>query len=324
MPDRPERVIDGRTGGVAPCVSVVIPLYNRANLIEATLRSVLAQHFQDFEVVVIDDGSKDEPEPVIRALADPRIRYFRYQNAGSRIARNRGVDQARGTFIAFLDSDDLFLPHHLQTMIGLLQDNPDAVAYSQVIVRRAEGLETIKPPRGRKPDETMAEYLMCGRGFVQTSTVVMPATVARQVRYRRDSAFGDDTDYAIRLEIAGHRFVMAERPGVIWLDLADPDRLSSRLGNRVKMAWLEELRPHIPDRAYRGYVGWHVAKSVAQEHPLRALRLYADAVVHGAYPPRLAGVVLLQILLPARAYRRLADRWIAWRDNRTPARQAGH
>src|ERR1700760_2526444 len=106
----------------APFFSVVIPVFNRAGPLAQAIESVRAQTFQDFEIVVVDDGSTDDPRAAVGRFADPRIRYFRQANAGGGAARNHGIDEARGQFVAFLDSDDVFLPHHLASMHRLLED----------------------------------------------------------------------------------------------------------------------------------------------------------------------------------------------------------
>jgi glycosyltransferase involved in cell wall biosynthesis len=93
----------------SPFYSVVIPLFNRANTITAVIQSVLKQSCQDFEIILVDDGSTDNPKPVIDKIADPRIKYFYQENAGGSKARNTGMQAAKGHYIAFLDSDDFFL-----------------------------------------------------------------------------------------------------------------------------------------------------------------------------------------------------------------------
>src|SRR5262245_55820919 len=104
----------GKCHVTAPLYTVVIPVYNREHLVEKTLRSVLEQSCQDFEIVVVDDGSRDRPQDVIAKLADERIRFIRQENAGGGAARNNGILNARGRYIALLDSDDLFLPDKLE------------------------------------------------------------------------------------------------------------------------------------------------------------------------------------------------------------------
>ena len=91
---------------MSPKASVVIPTYNRAEKVRSAISSVFQQTFTDFEVIVVDDGSSDETQQVLESAFGNRIRYFRQQNQGASVARNRGVEEARGEWIAFLDSDD--------------------------------------------------------------------------------------------------------------------------------------------------------------------------------------------------------------------------
>ncbi|OGQ77098.1 MAG: hypothetical protein A3G40_12500 [Deltaproteobacteria bacterium RIFCSPLOWO2_12_FULL_57_22] len=102
-----------------PLISVVIPTYNRRAYIVESLESVLHQSFRDFEILVVDDGSTDGTEEVLRSYAH-RIRYIRQENRGAAAARNLGVRHARGSYIAFMDSDDLSTPHHLQKLYDFL------------------------------------------------------------------------------------------------------------------------------------------------------------------------------------------------------------
>ena len=289
-----------------PLFSIVIPIFNRAHLIGTAIQSVLSQTCQSFEILIVDDGSKDDVAAAMAPYTDPRISIVRQPNRGASAARNQGIDLARGRFVAFLDSDDVFLPHHLATTAEALEGRDDTVAYSPVRAMRGGGY-IVKPPRAVAPGEAMATYLMCARGFVQTSGLVVPIDGVKRVRYRQDVSFGDDTDFAVRLELAGYRFVMMEAPGVEWFDGPDPGRLSNSELRPDQLIWLEDLRPNIPARAYRGYRGWHVAKAAFTHRPLAALGLYLSALLGGSYSPKMAIVVLAQIVIPSSLYRRLAD-----------------
>ena len=305
---------------IAPFFSVVVPVYNRAQVLARTLRSILAQSEQDFEIIVVDDGSTDDPQRVMNAIADPRIRLVRRENGGGGAARNTGIDLARGRFIAPLDSDDEFLPHHLETMRGLLQDTTDTVGYGRVLVDRGGSRIFVKPPRAIGPGEHMATYLMCDRGFVPTITVVVPTELAKHVRYHENLRCSEDSDFALRLYLAGAKFVMAEPPGGIWHDVYDPGRAAAGRDVLYLIPWLEKLRPQIPPAAYYGCRGWKIAKGVVTRDVFEALRLYLTALGHGCYRPRLAAVVFTQIFMPDRAYRRLADLVVALRKiGRRPA-----
>src|SRR6266851_7972183 len=98
-----------------PIVSVIIPTHNRRDFLPGAIASVLAQTFTDWELVVIDDGSQDDTASVIAPfLCDPRVRYEVQPQQGRSAARNRGIQMARSEWVAFLDSDDRYLPNCLQ------------------------------------------------------------------------------------------------------------------------------------------------------------------------------------------------------------------
>ncbi len=110
-----------------PEISVIIPTFNRAQTVPRALDSVLKQSFRDFEVIIVDDGSDDETESVIEAFCERRgadVTYLKQENAGVSAARNRGIRNAQGRWIAFLDSDDEWLPHKLQVQAGFVTAQP--------------------------------------------------------------------------------------------------------------------------------------------------------------------------------------------------------
>ena len=111
-------------------ISVVIPLYNKEALVGRTLESVLAQSYRDFEVVVVDDGSRDGSAAVVESFDDPRIRLIRQENAGVSAARNRGIAEARGEFVALLDGDDIWRENYLQTQFELTQKYPQCDVFA--------------------------------------------------------------------------------------------------------------------------------------------------------------------------------------------------
>jgi glycosyltransferase involved in cell wall biosynthesis len=110
--------------GVPGMVSVVVPTHNRAGIVGAAIESVLAQTHQNVEVIVVDDGSTDDTRSVVERYG-PRVRYLYQPNGGVSSARNFGFANARGEFIALLDSDDEFLPWKLEAQVRLLQAHPD-------------------------------------------------------------------------------------------------------------------------------------------------------------------------------------------------------
>ena len=105
-------------------VSVIMPTFNRADTIRRAIRSVQAQTFADSELIVVDDGSTDNTVALIEGC-DPRLKLIRQRNQGTAGARNTGLRASAGSYIAFLDSDDEWLPHHLALCVGFLEAFPD-------------------------------------------------------------------------------------------------------------------------------------------------------------------------------------------------------
>ena len=105
-----------------PLVSVIIPAFNRANVIKRAVNSVIEQSFKDFECIVVDDGSTDETELVLQEFSN-KIKVIKSENRGVSAARNLGAAEAVGTFIAFLDSDDEWKPQKLQKQIDFMHKN---------------------------------------------------------------------------------------------------------------------------------------------------------------------------------------------------------
>jgi len=108
-----------------PAISIIIPTYNREKLIIKALNSIFAQTFTDFEILIIDDASTDNTKEVIESLANPKIKYYKLdKNSGQCVARNYGIKRASGEFIAFLDSDDEWLPEKLESQMECFQKGP--------------------------------------------------------------------------------------------------------------------------------------------------------------------------------------------------------
>ena len=105
----------------SPQVSVVIPTYNRAHILGRAIDSVLQQTHRDLELIIVDDGSSDGTAALVRGIEDPRVRYVHQQNRGVSAARNRGIAEARAEWLAFLDSDDEWLPQKLERQFSALR-----------------------------------------------------------------------------------------------------------------------------------------------------------------------------------------------------------
>ncbi len=142
-------------------VSVIIPSYNRAHVLPRAVKSVLAQTFQDFEIIIVDDCSKDNTLEVVRSFNDSRIRYIRHEtNKGGNAARNSGIAAAKGEFIAFLDSDDQWMSTKLEKQIPLFNNPKVGLVYC--------GFIFFEEGTGEGPKR----LTVCGADFKQDILVV--------------------------------------------------------------------------------------------------------------------------------------------------------
>jgi len=183
-----------------PMFSVVIPTYNRAKYLRRAIQSVLNQTCTDYEIIVVDDGSTDRTRSVAASFG-PQIRYIYQKNRGPSEARNTGIRAARGTYIAFLDSDDRFLPNKLQKNKEFLESHPDCKFlyswYYNVRGRR----KRIDRSGGRIRDLDQFRYHLYKRSFtVRTSTVVIHRSCFEEVGgFNRKYRYSQDWDMWLRL-----------------------------------------------------------------------------------------------------------------------------
>jgi len=147
-------------------VSVVIPTYNRAPYVTMAIESALAQSYQDYEIIVVDDGSTDGTRDVLEPYRD-RIRYMYQDNKGVSAARNTGIQESRGEWIAFLDSDDEWLPNKLEIQIGYVKSYPEiCLVAANMTVIKPHG-DTVSLFNAKGFDKIAGEFLYIERPLIQ-------------------------------------------------------------------------------------------------------------------------------------------------------------
>lgn len=155
-------------------VSVIIPTYNRAHMVSRAIQSVLNQTYQDFEIIVVDDCSTDNTEEVVKGFNDSRICYIRHeQNRGGSAARNTGIRIARGEYIAFLDSDDEWLPKKLERQICLFSKDPNCGAVYTNLLHCFYNDRSTKAIQRRQPEGHILKDLLMSNVVASTSSVMV-------------------------------------------------------------------------------------------------------------------------------------------------------
>jgi glycosyltransferase involved in cell wall biosynthesis len=171
-----------------PLVSVVLPTYNRADLLRRAIDSVLRQRFSDFELIVVDDASRDDTWDLVKSISDSRLQILRHvQNRGAAAARNTGIAASRGEFIAFQDSDDEWLPEKLGQQLKLIRSLPEKVGliyssfirvngqHHQIVPSRFRQMLSRLPLPAWNLSGSMVSALSKGN-FITTSAVMVRKT----------------------------------------------------------------------------------------------------------------------------------------------------
>ena len=187
--------------------SVIVPLYNKAAYIDRTLASVAAQTLDDYEVVVVDDGSTDDGPARVRRAGE-RVRLLRQVNSGPGAARNRGIEAAKGDWIAFLDADDLWSPSHLETLAGTIASCPEADVVATGFTR-----DSVLPHGGNGSPRYIDFFRE--HDAVWTSTTAVRSTALIGEQFSRIWP-GEDVDLWIRLALR-HRFAVSPRQTALYV-----------------------------------------------------------------------------------------------------------
>lgn len=171
--------------------SIVMPSYNCARFIADSIKSVIAQTYTDWELIIVDDCSTDDTEAIVASFCDDRIRYIRNEkNSGAAISRNRALREAKGRWIAFLDSDDLWLPEKLEKQIGFMMENGYSFSYHEYTEISEEGHELGISVSGKRHVGKFDMYACCWPGCltVMYDSYKIGLIQIRDIRKNNDTA----------------------------------------------------------------------------------------------------------------------------------------
>ena len=253
-----------------PLVSVIIPTYNRANVIHRSISSAIKQSYQKIEIIVVDDASDDDTAQIVQQINDTRIIYICHQiNLGGSEARNTGIKNARGKFIAFLDSDDVWLPNKLQHQLAIISQqkcHDNLVCYtqfqksSQIFYQRS-----ILPAKGKQEQETIPEYFWLSGGEMLTSTLLVSRTLASRTLFQTGLVKHQDLDFVIRLETQGAKFIFVPQVLAIWHNEPRCDRISCQVNYQASLDWIQQYRQYISEDAYQGFLLKEIVPKMIKE-----------------------------------------------------------
>jgi glycosyltransferase involved in cell wall biosynthesis len=261
-----------------PLVSVVIPTFNRAHCIEQAIRSALKQNFTDYEIIIADDGSTDATEQAVARIDDPRVRFIRKTNGGCSSARNFGVANAAGKYVAFLDSDDEWDPRWLETTVAIMEGDPATGAvYGSLARIGADGSDhgIFDVSVGGRYREASVPYVLSQASGLLGSNIIARRDVVQQIG-GWDETFptSGDFEFGLRLAVATRVALVAE-PMIKLIETMGSLSKKVNTGNRLRV--LEKFGKEQPTLAAR-------FASIIRSSRAEILRSYAeDCIWFGRY-----------------------------------------
>lgn len=185
--------------------SIIIPTYNRANFIAKTIQSVLNQTYPHYEIIVVDDGSKDNTEEIVLSLNDQRIRYYKKENAERGAARNYGIKKAKGNYITFLDSDDILYPNYLEKANLFINKNKSIDIFHQLFeVKKTNG---VMVQAADYSNNNVFKSLIDKGNFMACQGMFLQTDFANSNLFIEDRNLAGSEDYELWLRIAANSII---------------------------------------------------------------------------------------------------------------------
>lgn len=203
-----------------PKITVVIPAYNGERTIRETIKSLQQQTFQDFELIVINDGSTDRTVEVVESINDNRIKVFSYENRGLSTARNCGITRASAEFITFIDADDLWTSDKLELQLAALKKNPEAgVAYSWTsfmnVNERGQPISFLPSPQYSFSGNVYKQLLMGDFILSGSNVMIRREAIDSAGEFEPTLKSCEDWDYWLRLAARWH-FVVVPKYQILY------------------------------------------------------------------------------------------------------------
>lgn len=243
-----------------PEISVIIPYYNNASTIGSTLRTVAQQEYAPLEVILVNDASPDwaQGEKIVNTFVDLPLNVIHHpENNNGSAARNTGIKNAKGEYLAFLDADDEWLPNHLSTYIKLLNANNNKDLFYCRSIIKTDGFDDLVMPENGLETQNLSEYLFCNKGFIPTPSIFVSREMALSNLFNEDLIRHQDYDFLFRLNEKGIKFRFSEHIGVIvhW-ENNDTDKKGGTW--QYSLNWAKQNRKFLTPKAYSYFMLKHV------------------------------------------------------------------
>lgn len=272
--------------------SIIIPSHNSNGPLRNALKSCLAQTFADFEVIVIDDASREPAESVCADLADPRVRCFRNErNLGASASRNIGLDAARGDYVAFLDADDLYLPRKLEVLASAIAaENSDVLLHRQYRVQgsQAKGFIHSELPRQRIPDgEPIEEFTFRGGNYYNINVICVRRSIARSVRFRSEMRMLEDQAFVYDCVRFASKVTILDDLLAVYVDDSRDGRASKRYRSADDYAEFQAYAAQHLTLRGQALIEATIASDLSFfRHPLRVIKAILSGYRAGMPLPR--------------------------------------
>lgn len=234
-----------------PKISIVIPTYNRGNMIEHTIYSILNQTYKDYEIIIVDDGSTDDTKQRLEKFGN-QIRYFYQNNKGVSAARNRGIKKANGQYIVFCDSDDLFLPTKLEKQISYIEKHPSCEFLYTWYYKVYQNNNNDKILRGNESCKSLECFRFClltRKIEIRTSTVMVKKSCFKKVGLF-NKKYWKTEDWDMWLRLAKH---------YVGTCIEEPLTIHVRHDNNISRDKSINFRKKAKKNAMKSY-GWNKKK----------------------------------------------------------------
>lgn len=235
--------------------SVVIPVYNRRELLRRALDSVFSQDFTDYEVIIVDDCSVEDIEGVVHSYASEKVKYIRNKsNLGGGASRNVGVEHSSGQYICFLDSDDYWKSQKLSTLESYISSNPNAAIFiGNSIVEKANGVHR-KPISSAEKYEDFLSLIVIGDNLLQTSALAIRKDILTEIKFDSELPRYQDLDLYVKLARYYRNTVWIPSFLSVWDVSHEQSSITKSNSLTWSLAWAKSYRSLIGDACYYQFV----------------------------------------------------------------------